>query len=135
MPEWDGEERRTHFCPVHHIKCDEIHAQGLALEDLKRTKLSIKMFQIFVAIVLAVGGSYWYRMDKVANDQTVRLLEHQGRVTDALENHIATSNKILRRMSHDVRETRLNMTPIMKKLELEYQKIPSYYQDEPDEIN
>jgi hypothetical protein len=132
MPEYSGEERRNNYCPVHHIKCQEIHDAGEAVKELAKTKLSIKMFQIVISIVLMIGGAYWYKMDKIADKSIQLALEHQSQTANMLNEHVNTSNRILKKMSLDVREMKLNFIPVMSHLNLEYREIPEYYGTEPN---
>jgi len=115
------EEKREGYCPVHHIKCEQIKDATDAVEDLRKNKLSIRIFQIIVGIILTIGGAYWYKMDVTSND-------YKEQISISLKLH----NKILKRMSLDVRELQLNIKPVMKKLDLEYQMIPQYYGDNGD---
>lgn len=128
MPgEWSGEERRDGFCPVHHIKCGEWKATEKKVDELEKTKVSVKVFQIVITILLTVGGGYWYTQDMNAKEYFISMMEMNTASNKNLEKHINTSNIILRNMSKDVREVKLNQNSILKKLNLDRQEIPGYY--------
>ena len=114
-------------CPVHNIKCQQWEATEKKVDLLERSKLGVRVFQVVIGIFLAVGGAYWYNEDAKAGDHFEALLKLQADSTKALTYHIRTSNIILKNMSHDVREVKLNQQNVLKKLDLDYQEIPGYY--------
>ena len=128
--EYHGEERRVGerregFCVLHQTKCDQINHHTEIIEELQRSKMSIKMFRIIIAILLTVGGGYWYKMEKYIADRMHDSIKYQGIVSSQLKSH----DVILKNMSRDVRETKLNLMAIMKNSEIEYLEIPKYYGD------
>jgi len=129
--EWDGQtERRTGFCPVHHIKCDEWKSTEEKVNILERNKVSFVVLKIIITIVLSLGGTYWYYQDTVNREKFGSMLRTQTVSTDLLNKHVDSSNKLLKRMSHDVREMKLNLQTTLKRQNLEYQRIPGYYGDD-----
>ena len=117
---WDGVERRTNVCPFHQDKTKQI-------EELEKTKVSFTVLKIIISILLVLGGAYWYQQDMEAKERFGAIIETQKANTDLLNQHVRISNIILRNMSKDVRETKLNLETVMKKQGIEYQKIPNYY--------
>jgi hypothetical protein len=126
--DWDGQtERRTGFCPVHHMKCDEWKSTEEKVNLLERTKVSFVVLKILLTIILSIGGSYWYYQDTVVRSKFTMLMQAQTESTNALKEHVKISNIILRDMSRDVRESKLNLKHITKELDVEYHTIPEYY--------
>ena len=118
------------YCPVHKIKCQEIKDSTDGIKELRRSKLSIRMFQIFVTIALSIVGTIWYQANEQAKRTLQIAMEHQAKNTEILEKHVKVSNRILKLMSRDVREIKLNQNKIIKTLDLEPIKIPDYYGDD-----
>jgi hypothetical protein len=116
MPEnYEGEERRNDYCPVHHIKCKEMEK----LETGLAGKVPIWVFKIAVTIIILALGSmnaYFYKMSSSTLVQ--------------LERHVDISNTIMKQMSRKNREVILNQKIVMEHLKIPYREIPNYYGDE-----
>lgn len=111
MTEWNGDERRQEYCPVHHIKCAEIKEAG----EVSKTKVPIWIFKIFVTCVVLVLG--YMNVDSYrSNQQTLSVLDA----------HVQKSNIILHRITHGLNEVALNQRKVMSKLELEFVHLPDY---------
>lgn len=113
-----GEERRAGFCTLHKIKCEQIKGHGEKIDELTKSKLSVNIFRMMLGVLLLVAAGYWHNIEKEST-------EYQKAITEQL----ATHNSILKKMSFDVRETKLNVITLMKAGDLEYQTIPRYYGD------
>jgi hypothetical protein len=109
---YEGQERRDGYCPVHHIKCQEIEKINKGLE----TKVPIWIFKILISvIIIAFGGMNAYFF-KISTD-TLMLVEK----------HTNFSNKILKAMSLKNREVLMNQKIVMEHLDIPYREIPKYY--------
>lgn len=118
---WDGTERRADVCPFHHKKSQQI-------EELERNKVSFTVLKILISIILIIGGAYWYHEDMQNQERFKDMLEVQTNNTALLQEHVRISSYMLRKMSDDVRETKLNVEAVMKKEGLEYQFLPETHQ-------
>lgn len=110
--QWQKDERREGYCPVHHIKCEDMKKLESGLEK----KVPIWVFKLSITVlILALGGmnAYFYRL----STETLK----------AVQAHVDVSSKILKRMSLKSREATLNQKIIMEKLDLPYREIPRYY--------
>lgn len=118
---WDGKtERRQQVCQFHSAKIKQI-------QELEKSKVSFTVFKIVITVLLTIGGGYWYKQDMAAKDHFQGHIELQVESNTVLQNHLRTSNIILRNMSKDVRETKLNLKTVMDHSNLVYQEIPGYY--------
>lgn len=118
---YSGEERRSSFCPVHHIKCKEI--EGIESESKK--KVPIWVFTLFVSAMLVILG--WYNLQMNARNEEV---------IESLEKHILQSDitftknsVIMTRVAHALNEVAYNQRSVMRKIDLEFQEIPDYESD------
>ena len=123
---WDGHtERRKDVCPFHHDKVQQI-------EELERSKVSFTVLKIFISIILIIGGAYWYHEDMQQQERFKDMFIVQQNNTELLREHIRISSYMLRRMSDDVRETKLNLEAVMTKEGLPYQEIPNSHEYDPE---
>ena len=120
--EYNGTEKRSGFCPVHHIKCGEIDRNIETLQKDTKARVPIWVFSAFVVMVGTVLG--YLNMEAVNKSTAIQLL---------LKEHIEKSNIILtdirtdiRATQHGLNEVAINQTRVMKKLDLEFETIPHY---------
>ena len=104
------------YCPVH--QCEEIKELKT---DLKK-KLPVWVFTFFGLGVFSIIG--WLNVQSIqSNKETVALLKEHLEQTDQLTQ---TTANVLKKMMHNLNEVTLNQRLVIKKLELEFQSIPSY---------
>lgn len=121
---WDGHtERRKDVCPFHQARTEQI-------EELERSKVSFTVLKILISIILIIGGAYWYHEDMQNQERFKDMLEVQSNNTQILQEHVRISGYMLRRMSDDIRETKLNLEAVMKKEGVEYQRFPEHHDPE-----
>ena len=115
---YQGEERRSEYCPVHHIKCQEWKDTK---EEMK-TRVPIWIFKIFIGVIITVLGYMNYSA-----------ISHHQELIEALNDHMAESTKIFGRINssfsnitHSLNEIGMNQRSVMKKIELEFQHLPEY---------
>ena len=97
---YNGDERRKGYCPVHHVKCNQLDNTE---REVKR-KVPIWVFTLFLMMAGSVFGYQLY----------------------LLNDHVRNSNSILRNLSHGLREVALNQKTVMHELELTYQELHDY---------
>ncbi len=108
---YDGEEKRSEYCPVHHIKCSDI--KDLQIDAKKRVPI-----WVFVIFVSAMGGVLGYMNYEIISKEVV--------TQRLLATHIEKSNVILNSMKHGLNEVALNQRTVMHKLDLEFEEAPRY---------
>ena len=116
--EYNGTEKRSGYCPVHHLKCGEIET----LQKDTKGRVPIWVFSAFVVMMGAVLG--YLNVEAVNKSTAIQLL---------LKEHIEKANIILtdirtdiRATQHGLNEVAINQTKVMKKLDLEFETIPHY---------
>ena len=112
--DYDGPERRSEYCPVHHIKCEE----WKNTEADMRKRVPIWVFTIFVT---ALGSLLAYM-----NYDT---MQKQEKTLVILNTHIERSNRILSTVSHGLLEIGMNQRKVMRGLDLEFEHVPKYGAD------
>ena len=118
MTEYEGDEQRKGYCPVHHIKCDEI--KNLSAEGKK--KLPIWVFSFFAVGLFSIMG--WYNIETAKDNRSV-LVSLEKHMIDS-NRVFAESSRVLKKATHVLAEVSFNQKTVMKKLELEFQDIPDY---------
>lgn len=115
---YDGEERRAEYCPVHNIKCDEIKA----INNDTKNRVPIWVFTIFVTLIMIALG--WINIQsKEENKKSLKIFEKHLVQSDKMFSETA---EVLQKATHNLNEVALNQKIMLKKLELDYQKIPDY---------
>ena len=123
MP-YNGEERRAEYCPVHNIKCDEIKS----IENDTKSRVPIWVFTIFVTAMLIALG--WINLQsKIENKKTMEMLEKHLMQSNLM---FEKTGNVLSRATHSLNEVALNQQTVMKKLQLDFQKIPNYSENQGD---
>ena len=111
MDEWDGGERRTEYCPVHHIKCQEMKEQ----KDEMKKRIPIWVGKLFLTVlVLALG---YMNLDGYRKNE---------RLLTMINTHITQSSVLLNRLAHGINEVAVNQQTVMNKLDLDFKQLPHY---------
>ena len=112
--QYNGQERRDGYCPVHKLKCEEWRAT----EESMKSKVPIWVFRIFLTLLVAVLGA-----------MNCNAYRHNEVVLATVQDHVETSTSFLRRVSHGLREVASNQRTVMKELNLEFEHMPDYETD------
>ena len=108
---YEGPERRTEYCPVHHIKCKEWNNT----QESVKQRVPIWVFRMFLAVLIVVIGAM--NVSSYRDNQDMLVL---------INDHIQKSNTLLTSIMHTTSETASNQRRVMSKIELEFQKLPHY---------
>ena len=111
---YKGPERRNGYCPVHHIKCQQIEM----VEADSKKKVPIWVFVLAMGVISAVLG---YQMRTTANEITKSNKE--------IVNHVELSWIAVRTMNSGIREIGLNQKRVLQKLNLDYEYLKEYEKD------
>ena len=115
MDESNGSiEHRTVYCPVHHIKCQELKDA----RDEGKLKLPIWVGKIFIVCLVLVLG--YMNLDGYRRDD---------KAFELLNKHVKASTIVLKSLTHAINEVAINQQRVMEELDLEFKEIPYDGQD------
>jgi hypothetical protein len=118
MTEYEGDEKRQGFCPVHHIKCEELKS----IKSEGRKKLPIWVFTFFATILFS--AMWWYNI-QVSEDHQIVIKSLQMHLTES--SIVFRENaRVISRATHILSEVAFNQRTVMEKLEMDYQEIPDF---------
>lgn len=116
--DYNGEERRRGFCPVHHLKCHQI--RDVEIKTSKR--VPIWVFVVFISGLTGVLGFLNYDSIRRHDEVMDHLGDHVEKANIVLENN----SRVLGRVTHSLNEVALNQQEVMKVIDLEFRRIPRY---------
>ncbi len=122
MSEYQGEERRSEYCPVHHIKCDQW--------DNTEKKVSSR---VPIWIFIMVSTAFMSSVGVTATWLNIASIERHEHVVTKLTEHVDSSNRILTnnsivlgRATHALNEVVFNQQRVIDQLKMEFQPLPDY---------